>query len=232
MRIVTRDLVFGFIGTVGLVGTASARPGFDRPSQERVGTPPAHIMRSDVMLHAAQDGRGDTAMAVRASRDAAFNAPTNAAGDAHPDRSLDPARAPVLPFKADVRNRIEAHDGAADKGLHVEATAARRHDAPDTFAAPSQQAPLPIKSDIALKLSGGGEDGLVNPVARPDSARRKSDKNNDPRSLCGDASQADLRSTKTYPGRHEDVQTPASMFMKGSINAHRHGDSAGDKDEL
>lgn len=228
MRIVSRDLVFGFIGTVGLVGTAAARPDVARPSQERVGTPPAHFMRSDVMLHAMEDGRGETQMAARAARDAAFNTPSAAV-----DRSsLDPVRTPALPFKADLRNRIEAHDGAATKGLHVETTAARHHDAPNTFAAPSQQAPLPIKSDVALKLAGGGEGSLVSPVARPDSARRKLDKDQDPRSLCGDASQADLRSTKTYPGRHEDVLTPASMFMKGSINAHRHGDSAGDKDEL
>ena len=79
MRITfTRNLVLGLVGAVGLVGSASARPDRDRVTpQIREGTPPPHIMNTDVMLRAAHDGRGETNAGDvgQAKRDPAFNTP-------------------------------------------------------------------------------------------------------------------------------------------------------------
>lgn len=220
----TRNMAFGFIGAVGFVGSASARPG-DVVPQTREGTPPAHVMKADIVLRASHDGRGETNAGDygAAKRDPAFTTPGR-----HVDGRLDAPRAFALPIKSDIKNRVAMRDDgqAADDpkvGFVTADAGSHRHGGPSTFREPSRQAPLPIKTDILLKLEGGDE-SLVNPVARPNDARAKK-QSNDQRSKIGDASQAELRDPRKYPGRNENIPTPAQMFSRVSLS---HGAGAGD----
>lgn len=219
-----RNIAFGFIGAVGFAGSASARPG-DVIPQTREGTPPPHVMRADIALRAAHDGRGDTNAGDFGSqrRDPAFTSP-----ERRDAGRLDAPRAFALPMQSDIKNRVAMRDGGVEAddpkaGFVTPEGAGHRHGGPSTYREPSRQAPLPIKIDIALKLVGGDE-SLIAPVARPNDARAKQ-KGDDQRSRIGDASQAELRDPRKYPGRHENVPTPAQMFSRVSLS---HGAGAGD----
>ena len=221
----TRNLVFAFVGAVGLVGSASARPERDHTATPTVreGTPPEHVFRADVQLRAAHDGRGDTNPGDRGSakRDNAFTTPS--AGQV--DNRLDAPRGMPLPFGADIRNRVQMRtDGDDPKSLDLRSRDSRSHagaSGASTLTAPSNVAPIAIKSDILLKIEAG-EDSQINPVARPDDKRAtrvsKGDWMSVMRSKIGDASQADLRDSRTYPGRNENVPTPAQMFSKQALS--------------
>ena len=234
MRItLTRNLVFAVVGAAGFVGTASARPERDHTATPTVrdGTPPEHTLRADIMLRAAHDGRGETNAGDYGSqkRDNAFTTPSRD----RPDGRLDAPQGMPLPFKSDIKNRVQMRtDGDDPKALELRSRDNKAHHGQggaSTFAAPSNVAPLPIKTDILLKLEAG-DDSLINPVARPNDSRATRSSRGDwmsvMRSKIGDASQAELRNPKTYPGASENVPTPAQMFSSQPLS--NGGNSAGD----
>lgn len=226
-----RNVVFGFIGAVGLVGSAQARPfdrdGYERPvPTERHGTPPEHIMRSEIAIHAFEDGRGDTSVKTDLTKhDAAFNTPNNQ----RPDGRMTPPEMPNLPIKSDIKNRIELRDGEEADPKLGKVDVRHSHGGQNTFREPSNQAPIQIQTSISQKVIAG-EDSEIAVVVRPEARGLRSHDPNATRSRIGDASEAERLDPRTYPHIFAPG-SPAKMFMSASVKMRMHGGGDGQADE-
>ena len=156
MRISVKLSVIAF-GTLCLGGVASANDHNNR------GTPPDGVIRWDIQRHANSDGRASTVDASARPFQVQFAPERN--NDRH-DYGF--ARPTIdLPIKADITNRLALKSGEQDDpkpltdeshATSIETTRTNGGVLVNPFAA-KHGPPIALKSDIALKLSGGGEEG-------------------------------------------------------------------------
>lgn len=237
MRMNRRDLVLVVVGSLGIAGAASAHP-FDRgerPERTTSGAVPERFIRTEIAIQAVRDGRGDTGGFEREHRSRAFDTPQS---ERDRPSTLRAPELPVLPIASAIRNRIELGDSRdGEKKNSLEQNSATpsesQHHGKNTYRAPSNQAPVPLKRDIMMKCLGG-DDSLVEPVVRPDDSGyghggRMSDADDEP--AIGDASQASLRNPRTYGPLGRDVPSPAAMFMKGAIKMRMQGSGGGEQSD-
>jgi hypothetical protein len=120
---------------------ASARPD----------SPPPGIMKADVLVRVAHDGRADSVDAARASR------PEPTSRIARPDSNLGQERHVALPIKSEIVQRVSLGDGreSAKAGPAQRASGAAGGQADRGYAHHAGHVALPIKSEISLRVSLG-----------------------------------------------------------------------------
>ena len=218
MRVTTLS-VLALAGAVGLAGSAAAKP-WDRDNERPVrperpeGRAPIGSMRSDIMMRVAHDGRADTV--TREARER----PEPRAHTARPDNDVGQRTHFAPPIRSDIALRVTLGDGReASKApaAKTQATAQPREAKVYPGRHEHPAAPLPIKADILLQVSGGGEAGF-------------SDNKSDDPKVNREQQKAEAHSTKVYPGRHEHPAPGPEAFMTVHKRQSAQGDQAGDKD--
>ena len=207
-----------FVGAIGIAGAAQARDK-DQPIQpSREGHPPAGVIRSEIMLRAAHDGRAETG-----GVDRHFRAMPSEHRE-RPDSNAGQIRHMALPIKSDILQRVSLGDGReASRGMSGaghDKMVAQPH---EVKSYPGRDGwkphlPIPLKTEITIRLEAAATDF--------DSHI------DDPKVLRANGNKEDTahRDTRVYPGRYESKPTVPEMFMKVQKRHSAQGDSAGDKD--
>jgi hypothetical protein len=215
-------------GIVSMAGVASAHPwdgGRERPVQPmREGSIPMGMIRNDIAIRAMPDGRGDRDTVEKPMR----NAMPPSREHEHADKALGQASQWKPPVTKDVALRVTLGDGFdAQKALNVKASQSQHQDEVKTY--PGREAPaspVPIKKDILLQVSGGGEvsadfaaDGRGEDDPKLARMHDNIARNQEPRV-----------GADRYPGRYENLPNPVEASMTRSRTHSAQGDSPGDKD--
>lgn len=218
MRVTTLS-VLALAGAVGFAGSAAAKP-WDRDNERPVrpdrpeGRAPVGSIRSEIMLHVAHDGRADTG-----GREARERTEPRARTE-RPDNNYGQERHIALPIRSDIALRVSLGDGREamkQPAAKAQPTAEPREVKVYPGRHEHPAAPLPIKADILLQVSGGGEVGV------------NDTKSDDPK-INREQRQAEAHSTKVYPGRHERHMAAPEADMWIHKRQSAQGDQAGDKD--
>jgi len=225
----TRTLsLFALAGAVGLGGAAQAHPwDHERPvAPSRDGMPPVGAIRGDIVIRAAQDGRGDTG-----GRDARDRQEPRAK-TSRPDSDVGQAKHFAAPIRSDVLQRVSMGDGP--ESLKQPAAKSQQQQEPkEVKVYPGRHenppAPLPIKSSVLLKVSGGGEAGGLNENRGSDDPKLDRNRADAKAQKTG---YVDHNTTKVYPGRHEQLPSVPELFMTAQKRHSAQGDNPGDKDGM
>jgi hypothetical protein len=147
-----------------LSAPAMARPDHDAPP---------HALKAEVQVHMAtfSDGRGETRSIASDRRDA-YDRASSRTVEQRPHDSYGRESHAVLPFKAEVQQRLQNGDSregnAAKPAARTTATESRTW---DSYGRQDKPAPIPMKTQISMRLQGG-DNRDSSPAAKSNPAAR------------------------------------------------------------